>query len=68
MILLTLVFEAVDRLAHHRSNIRSAANTQIGIYQLGYGTTCERRVATLLKGNVFIFDGHWGTENGQVCV
>lgn len=63
---LTFVFEAADRLAHYRSEIRAAANAHIAAYRLGIGQTCERRAAALLEGNMFVFDGHWDSENGQV--
>lgn len=64
---LTYAFQAADRLSHHRSEIRSAANTQIAVYQLGIGTICERRVALLLKNYVFVYEGHWAMDDGKVC-
>jgi hypothetical protein len=66
IILLTDLCEAVDRLAHHRSEIRSAALTHISIYQLGFGPLCEQRVAALLKGNLFVYDGHWALGQNAV--
>lgn len=64
--LLTYFCEAVDRLAHYRSEIRAAALTHLAVYQLGIGGVCQRRVAALLKGNIFVYEGHWGLDEGEV--
>lgn len=66
-ILLTCLCEAVDCLAHYRSEIRAAALTHLAVYQLGIGGVCQQRVTALLKGNLFVYKGHWGLdERGEV--
>lgn len=57
----------MDRLSHYRSEIRSAAATHIAEYRLGVGELCQQRVAALLKGNYFVYDGHWATGVDEVC-
>lgn len=55
------LFEAVDHLAHHRNDLRTAAMMHIGTYQIGFGKVCKQRVAALLKGYAFLYNGHWAT-------
>jgi hypothetical protein len=40
----------------------------IAVYQLGIGSTCERRVATLLEDNMFVYKGHWSMDRDKVCL
>lgn len=48
--------------------MRAAAMTHIAVYQLGIGDICGQQVAALLKGNVFMYEGHWGLDGKEVCV
>ncbi len=58
----------MDHLAHCRREIWIAATNYIAAYQLVVGKKCEQRVAALLKGSYFVYEGHWATGKDKVCL
>ncbi|KIM47377.1 hypothetical protein M413DRAFT_22059 [Hebeloma cylindrosporum] len=52
----------VDRLSHHRGQMRSAASDHIAIFQLGIGDVCCQRVQALIENDVYVYPGQWATD------
>ncbi len=58
--------KAVDRISHLQNEIRAAASAHIAFYNLGTGTSCEQKITALFKNSSFIYDRHWGLDDGKV--
>ena len=60
-------FQVIDRLSHHRGNVRSVASDHITLFQLGINDGCKERVKALMENDVYVYPGEWGvTDDGKV--
>ena len=60
-------FQVIDRLSHHRGNVRSVASDHIALFQLGINNGCKERVKALMENDVYVYPGEWGvTDDGKV--
>ncbi|KAF8156752.1 hypothetical protein B0H34DRAFT_658911, partial [Crassisporium funariophilum] len=56
----------IDRLSHHRGNMRTIASDNIALFQLGVNEGCKDRVKALLDNDVYVYPAEWGVmEGGQ---
>ena len=66
--LMIYLIQVIDRLSHHRGQIRSIASDQIAIFQLGVGDGCSQRVRALIENDIYVYPGHWAVDkDGKVC-
>lgn len=60
-------FQVIDRLVHHRGDVRFVASDHITLFQLGIDNGCKEWVKALMENDVYVYPGEWGvTEKGKV--